>query len=276
VTNDVEALAPGQGCYAAFLTHKGKMLGDLRILDAGDELLLDCERVALQELFNLLRRTTVGRDAELHKRTLQRGLLSLIGPSARSVAGARTRRSGGRARSRGRARGRARVRLIATDAAASTSSASARTRTRSPRRSRRAGAVRVPEAAAEVIRVERGRPRYGAELDDTVIPQEAGSTPAPSRSPRAVTSGRRRSPGCTTAASRTGICAAAALRAGPGGTRCARARRSSGGSPPWPTPASTARSPSPSCAARRRPGDTVAVGSDRAAAVVVDLPFSAA
>src|SRR5680860_855930 len=25
VTNDVEALAPGTGCYAALLTHKGKM-----------------------------------------------------------------------------------------------------------------------------------------------------------------------------------------------------------------------------------------------------------
>src|SRR5947209_10545322 len=39
VTNDVEALTPGTGCYAAFLTPKGKMLGDLRILDAGEELL---------------------------------------------------------------------------------------------------------------------------------------------------------------------------------------------------------------------------------------------
>ena len=33
VTNDIEALEPGTGCYAAFLTHKGKMLGDLRVLD---------------------------------------------------------------------------------------------------------------------------------------------------------------------------------------------------------------------------------------------------
>ena len=28
----------GTGCYAALLTHKGKMLGDLRVLDIGDEL----------------------------------------------------------------------------------------------------------------------------------------------------------------------------------------------------------------------------------------------
>src|SRR5437868_15142970 len=56
VTNAVETLRPGEGAYAAFLTPKGKMLGDLRILDLGDELLLDTERVALQELFNMIRR----------------------------------------------------------------------------------------------------------------------------------------------------------------------------------------------------------------------------
>ena len=88
VSNDVEALTPGTGCYAAFLTPKGKMLGDLRVLDAGDELLLDTERVALQPLFNMIRRGTIGYDAQLHKRTLERGLISLIGPESAAVAGA--------------------------------------------------------------------------------------------------------------------------------------------------------------------------------------------
>jgi folate-binding protein YgfZ len=32
----------------------------------------------------------------------------------------------------------------------------------------------VDVAAAEVVRIERGRPRYGVDLDDGVIPQEAG------------------------------------------------------------------------------------------------------
>src|ERR1700723_1300860 len=75
VTNDVEGLEPGAGCYAAFLTPKGKMLGDLRILDAGAELWLDTERVALQELFNMIRRFSLGYDVQLHKRTLERGLV---------------------------------------------------------------------------------------------------------------------------------------------------------------------------------------------------------
>src|SRR3954469_24326824 len=90
VTNDVEALEPGEGCYAAFLTHKGKMLGDLRILHLGEELFLDTERVALQELFNMIRRYKLGRDVELHKRTVERGLLSLVGPGAREALGSQT------------------------------------------------------------------------------------------------------------------------------------------------------------------------------------------
>src|SRR6185437_16011719 len=86
VSNDIEALAPGRGCYAAFLTPKGKMLGDVRVLDAADEILLDTDRVALQDLFNMVRRFSVGYAVELHKRTLQRGLLSLLGPEAEAVA----------------------------------------------------------------------------------------------------------------------------------------------------------------------------------------------
>jgi folate-binding protein YgfZ len=37
-----------------------------------------------------------------------------------------------------------------------------------------AGATPVGEAAAEIVRVERGRPRYGVDMDEGTIPQEAG------------------------------------------------------------------------------------------------------
>src|SRR5881409_2422037 len=90
VTNDVEALTPGHGLYAALLTHKGKMLADLRVLDTGDELWLDTERVALQSLFDMIRRFKIGYAVDLHKRTLEGGLISLIGPRAREMAGAGT------------------------------------------------------------------------------------------------------------------------------------------------------------------------------------------
>src|SRR4030081_1426223 len=172
VTNAVETLNPGQGAYAAFLSPKGKMLGDLRVLDLGDELFLDTERSALQELFNMIRRYRIGYDVDVHKRTVERGLLSLIGPEARAVAGAADLPEEEHANAPGELDGTD-VRLVATDAgvdlicdAADTDALAAELRGR--------GAEDVDEAAAEVLRVEAGRPRYGVDLDDTVIPQEAG------------------------------------------------------------------------------------------------------
>jgi folate-binding protein YgfZ len=172
VTNDVEALAPGQGCYAAFLDHKGKMQGDLRVLDLGDELLLDCERSALQDLFNMIRRYKLGLDVELHKRTVECGLLSLIGPDARRVAGAQGLPAAEHACDRA-VLGGAGVVLAVTDLGVDVICAAENVeRVRGALEA--AGAVPVSEAAADVLRIESGRPRYGVDLDATVIPQEAG------------------------------------------------------------------------------------------------------
>jgi folate-binding protein YgfZ len=174
VTNDVEGLEPGTGCYAAFLTHKGKMQGDLRILDTGDELRLDTERSALQGLFNLIRRYKLGMDVELHKRTLETALLSLVGPDSRRVAGpeAEALPAAEHANAHGAVAGRPVV-LAVTDTGVDVLCAAADAEAvRAGLEA--AGATPVGEDAAEVLRVERGRPRWGRELDDSVIPQEAG------------------------------------------------------------------------------------------------------
>jgi tRNA-modifying protein YgfZ len=175
VTNDVEALEPGQGCYAAFLTPKGKMLGDLRILDVGppaEELLLDTERVSLQALFDLVRRFSIGHAVELHKRTVECGLLSLVGPQARDVAGAAGLPATEHSHVEDRLAGRP-VRLIATEAGVDVLCAAGDTEAVATAL-RAAGAEPISAEQAEVLRVERGRPRYGVDLDDSVIPQEAG------------------------------------------------------------------------------------------------------
>jgi folate-binding protein YgfZ len=176
VSNDVEALTSGRGCYAAFLTPKGKMLGDLRILDTGDELLLDTERVSLQELFNMIRRFSIGYAAQLHKRTLQRGLLSLIGPASVAVAGAVGAPADELPEPEhdhvlGELAG-VPVRLIRTDAGLDVLCAAEAT-TEVAQALEAAGALAISEAVAECRRVEIGRPRYGIDLDETVIPQEA-------------------------------------------------------------------------------------------------------
>ena len=41
LTNDVVALQPGRGCYAAYLTAHGRMVADMRVLEMGDVMLLD-------------------------------------------------------------------------------------------------------------------------------------------------------------------------------------------------------------------------------------------
>jgi folate-binding protein YgfZ len=159
VSNDVESLTPGHGCYAAVLTPKGKMLGDLRVLDLGDELLLDCERVALQGIFNVLWRGRVGMNVEIHKRTVQMGLLSIV---ELRVAGAQEH-DNVRTEIAGRS-----VIAVTTDVGTDVFCWA-----------EDLDAVRAEfppgdEAQLEVLRVEAGRPRYGIDLDDSVIPQEAG------------------------------------------------------------------------------------------------------
>src|SRR3954452_11844073 len=89
VSNDIAALERGQGCLATFLTPKGKMLGDLRVLRMDEDppaLLLVCERGVLQELFDRIRRGLIGWQAELHQRTVELALISLVGPRADEVA----------------------------------------------------------------------------------------------------------------------------------------------------------------------------------------------
>jgi folate-binding protein YgfZ len=173
VTQDITGLEPGHGCYAAFLTQKGKMLGDLRVLDTGTELLLDTERVALQGLFNMIRRYSLGHAVELHKRTLESGLLSLIGPLADELV----TRAGGAVGPAEHdhaelALGGASARAIRTDVGLDLlCGAEDLPAVRAALLD--AGAVEIGEPAAEAVRIEHGRPRYGIDLDDSVIPQEA-------------------------------------------------------------------------------------------------------
>jgi tRNA-modifying protein YgfZ len=172
VSNDVVALTPGGGCYAAFLTPKGKMLGDLRILDTGDELLLDTERTALQELFNMIRRFSLGHDVQLHKRTLEAGLISLIGPDSDQISGVAGLPPAEHAHLAATLDG-IDVVAVRTDAGIDLICESERTGELTRGLSAR-GAEPISDATAECVRIERGRPRYGVDLDDSVIPQEAG------------------------------------------------------------------------------------------------------
>ena len=171
LSNDIQALGEGSGCDATLLTHKGRMLAVLRVLHIAGEHWLDTERICLQALFDALHQYRVGYAAELHKRTLEQGLLSLIGPRAQEVLGTDVpvaEHASVAAMVAGTA-----VTLVRTDVgvdvicAADSTAAIAQELERS-------GAQRVGEDAVECLRVERGRPRFGPDIDEQTMPQEAG------------------------------------------------------------------------------------------------------
>jgi folate-binding protein YgfZ len=179
VTNELADLHPGEGRYAAFLTHKGKMLGDVRILAVGDdaadapsELLLDTERVALQALFDMIRRFKLGYDVELHKRTVECALLSLIGPQSERIAGGERLAPAEHANASLEIAGAATVAARTDVGIDLICDAGERERLIGALLER--GATPVTLQAAESLRIERGRPLYGVDIDDTTIPQEAG------------------------------------------------------------------------------------------------------
>jgi folate-binding protein YgfZ len=120
----------------------------------------------------MIRRYKLGSQVELHKRTLEMGELSLIGPDARRIAGAEELGDAEHDNARAEIGGHPVV-LVATDDGVDVFCEAERTEgVRGALVA--AGVAEVSEAAAEIVRVEHGRPRYGADLDDSVIPQEAG------------------------------------------------------------------------------------------------------
>src|SRR5215471_17125995 len=82
VTNDVKRLKTGDGCYAAFVTAKGKMLSDFNILCLADELLLDFEPGLIEMVSQRFEKHVVADDVQVVNVAPHYGLLSAQGPKA--------------------------------------------------------------------------------------------------------------------------------------------------------------------------------------------------
>jgi folate-binding protein YgfZ len=172
VTNDVEAIEPGGGRYAALLDRKGHLQADLRALRTGDEeFLLIAEGEVGPPLLKHLSTYKIGRDVELADRRAELALISLIGPRSGELSGAEG--LGPEHANRELTVAGASASAIATDlgidlvAEAGEAEAVAAALLD-------AGAERATEAAAEILRVESGRPRYGFEMSEATMPAEAG------------------------------------------------------------------------------------------------------
>jgi tRNA-modifying protein YgfZ len=164
VTNDVDAVAPGQGCYAALLNHKGKLRTDMRLLRGDDWIWLDTEAIGFRPLTYTIETYSLGRDVQWRDVTAQRTILSLVGPAARERLDAQPPEDE-HAFVEGE-HGLYVSTLLGVDVICDAGGAAA---------VREAlGVEEVPEAAAECVRIEAGRPRLGYDMDGDTIPQEAG------------------------------------------------------------------------------------------------------
>jgi folate-binding protein YgfZ len=171
LTNDIEAIGPGEGAYAALLDRKGHMQGDMRVLRPGEEpdLLLDTESEALEAVRRHLGMYKIGRDVDVRDVTAERALLSLIGPRAVEIAG-----SSALPESFCEAVTIAGTQVLAVGTAEGIDLIfEAEARERVTEALLAAGAAEVSPEAAEILRIEAGRPRFGAEMGTETMPAEA-------------------------------------------------------------------------------------------------------
>ena len=264
LTNDVESLAEGSGCYAALLTPKGKLRADLRLLRGPGWIWLDTEAIGLAPLRRTVQMYSIGRQVHLEDQTAGRAILSLLGPHAREALDAAPPQ-----REHAFVEGEHGL-YVATDrgvdvicAAGDADGVRAAL-----------GVEEVAEEVAECLRIESGRPRHGLDMDEDTIPQEAGLND------RAVSFSK----GCYVGQETV---ARLHYKGKPNrhlrGLRLSRPARTGEpvrlGERPVGRIGSACRSPAHGPIAlaliRREaaPGDTVAVGDDGASAQVVELPF---
>ena len=172
LTNDVEALEPTTGCYAALLDRKGHMQADMRVLRMDDGgFWLDTEPQATAAAERHLRMYSIGREVEIDDVSGAWTIVSLIGPAAVEIAECgpvAPEHAHRRCDRRG-----IELRAVATDLGVDAIVQSARVDELRESLAE-SGAVDVTEDAAEIVRVESGRPRFGREMTTSTIPQEAG------------------------------------------------------------------------------------------------------
>ena len=157
LTNDTEAIAPGEWIYAALLDRKGHMQADMRVLRPGEgsDLWLDLEPEGLAAAARHLQMYKIGREVEVRDESEGHTLLSLVGPRATEFA-----------------RAVESVPLRTTEGVDLIVPAAERDGVREALLA--AGAVEASPEAAEILRIEAGRPRFGAEMGTATMPAEAG------------------------------------------------------------------------------------------------------
>ncbi len=85
LTNDIAALAPGTGCYSAYLTAQGRMIADMRVFELGDALLVDLDASVTASVRDKWTMFVFSEDVQIHDRSAADAEVGIYGPQAARV-----------------------------------------------------------------------------------------------------------------------------------------------------------------------------------------------
>lgn len=182
LTNDIAALQAGTGCYAAWLTPQGRMTTDMHVLESGDMILLDVPAATRESVLQRLDQFIFTEDVQLGDLTAGLVEVGVHGPRAAELIEAAVPQAAGLAAwtqyTNARVGDAAAPVVIAridrfgvpgytlyADADRASEVAAAIEGT---------GAVRASANALEAVRIEAGYPLFGVDMNDDIIPLEAG------------------------------------------------------------------------------------------------------
>lgn len=184
LTNDIVALTSGTGCYAAYLTAQGRMIADVWVYELGDVILLAMEGDVKATVLAKLDQFIFSEDVQLGDVTDTFGEVAIVGPGAAGVVASVV--AGSSADTLTAMRDHDNVRITSDEGPVIVARV---TDTGEPgfelyaERARMAsivqalegaGVPRLGEADADAIRIESGIPRFHRDMDETIIPLEAG------------------------------------------------------------------------------------------------------
>lgn len=191
LTNDIVALTPGTGCYAAYLTAQGRMIADMRVFELGDALLVDLDAAVAPSVRDKWAMFIFSEDVHIEDRSAATAQLGIYGPHAAQalsnafIAGQATPASPApelldsmplNACARQIVQDVPAIVLRSDDAGVMGFDVvlPAETKEAFAAQLLRAGGVFVGADAVEVCRVESGLPRFGSDMTEETIPLEAG------------------------------------------------------------------------------------------------------
>ena len=184
LTNDILALRPGTGCYAAWLTPQGRMITDLHVLESGDMILLDVPASMRETVLQKLDQFIFSEDVQVGDLTGALREVGVHGPGAAAAVERVVELRGlegwapytnARADFAGTPVVVARIDQLGVPGFTMYVDAGRGADLEAVLEA--AGAIRAGEQAITAARIEAGYPLFGVDMDEDIIPLEAGIEP---------------------------------------------------------------------------------------------------